>query len=423
MKRWILLTMVVCLIIALASCSAPTPTTAPTVTTAAVDPKDVKGVIRMATNRTDIVDTEFPKWAQKFNETYPNVEVKFEAYSDYFKDIKVQLASNEVADISLIPDMPSSDLPKYYAALDDLGLNDKILFKDLKSFEGKLYGIADGIIAYLVTYNKPAFAKAGITDVPKTWDEFLVVCGKLKDEGILPLATNFKDGWPLIPWTFAYGILDGNNKDYINQWTETDAPWTVDGPAGKSVALFKKLVEMGYVDSDLVSTNWMQTFPDMATGKIGMVWLGNYMTANAVNVGGGKADDFGYFAMPLDNGSDHPIILQPDWCYAVAKNSKSTDAAKAFLKFLLLESGYAEYAGMMSPIKDAPASDKNFQEFLDTKPAMFEPNPTSDKATSILNKAQIDLYKMYQEMILETDLQKVLDAYNKKWADAKKSVG
>jgi hypothetical protein len=77
----------------------------------------------------------------------------------------------------------------------------------------------------------------------------------------------------------------------------------------------------------------------------------------------------------------------------------------------------------MSSIKDAPASDKNFQAFLDTKPTMFEPNFTSDKATSILNKAQIDLYKMYQEMILEADLQKVLDSYNKKWADARKSIG
>ena len=36
-------------------------------------------------------------------------------------------------------------------------------------------------------YNKDLFEQAGITEEPKTWDEFKDVCQKLKDAGITPM--------------------------------------------------------------------------------------------------------------------------------------------------------------------------------------------------------------------------------------------
>ena len=36
-------------------------------------------------------------------------------------------------------------------------------------------------------YNKTLFQQAGIDSAPKTWEEFLDVCAKLKEAGIVPL--------------------------------------------------------------------------------------------------------------------------------------------------------------------------------------------------------------------------------------------
>ena len=81
-------------------------------------------------------------YAKRFKEKYPNAEVKFEAVKDVDKDTKIRLSTRDFPDVVLVPTITASDLPKYFAPLDDLGLNDKIYFKDYKSFEGKVYGIS-----------------------------------------------------------------------------------------------------------------------------------------------------------------------------------------------------------------------------------------------------------------------------------------
>ena len=40
------------------------------------------------------------------------------------------------------------------------------------------------------SYNKTLFDKAGIKEVPTTWDELDAVCAKLKDAGITPITAD-----------------------------------------------------------------------------------------------------------------------------------------------------------------------------------------------------------------------------------------
>src|SRR5215470_8937623 len=57
---------------------------------------------------------------------------------------------------------------------------------DLYGFDGKYYGIATDWGAVGIWYNKDLFAKAGIKDTPKTWDDLLAVVKALQDKGITP---------------------------------------------------------------------------------------------------------------------------------------------------------------------------------------------------------------------------------------------
>lgn len=116
---------------------------------------ELSGKITFLTNRTDMIGKEYDDYVKRFNEKYPNIKVEFEgSQTDYNQQAKVRMAGDELPDVMFIPTIPNSDLPKYFAPLDDLGLDDKITFKDFRSYEGKVYGITTGNSTSGIVYNK-----------------------------------------------------------------------------------------------------------------------------------------------------------------------------------------------------------------------------------------------------------------------------
>ncbi|OZB96866.1 ABC transporter substrate-binding protein [Paenibacillus sp. XY044] len=384
---------------------------------------ELSGKITFLTNRTDMIGKEYDDYLKRFNEKYPNIKVEFEgAQTDYNQQAKVRMAGDELPDVMFIPTIPNSDLPKYFAPLDDLGLDDKITFKDFKSYDGKVYGLSDGNATSGIVYNKKAFADAGITEIPKTWDEFLAACEKLKQKGIVPLASNFKDKWPLNNWVYDLPRLIENNPDFPNTKLNTDAPFTMDNGYGKAFSLIRELNEQGYLEKDINSTNWEQSKKDVASGKFAMYFLGNWVI-NQVIGAGTTADSIGFFPLPYDNSGTLRAALSPDFFYAVSKNSKNVEAAKAFVKWMLEDSGYEDFAGFIPPLIDRESKLAQLKDFQATGVELQEGTPDDATVTDILNKAQIDLPAMVQEFVLAKDPQSVLDKWNKAWAKAKKDLG
>lgn len=406
--------------------SATTPATATDSASASAKPagggSDIKGTVTFLTNRTDMIGKEYDEYVKRFNEKYPNIKVEFEgSQTDYNQQMKVRMASGELPDLMFIPTIPNSDLPKYFAPLDDMGMNDQITFKDFKSFDGKLYGITSGNSTSGIVYNKKAFAAAGITEVPKTWDEFLAACDKLKQKGIIPLASNFKDKWPLNNWVYDVPRLIENNPDFPNTKLNTDTPFTADNGYGKAFSLLRELNEKGYLEKDINSTNWEQSKKDIASGKFAMYFLGNWVI-NQVIGAGAASEDIGFFPLPIDNSGKLKAALSPDYFYAINKDSKNLEATKAFLKWMLTDSGFEDFAGFISPLKDKESSLAQLKEFQATGVELQEGTPDNAQVMDIQNKAQIDIPAIIQEYVLAKDPQSVFDKWNTAWAKAKKQV-
>lgn len=381
----------------------------------------IKGKVTFVTNRTDMIGKQYVDYAKKFHEKYPNAEVNFEAIPDYDKTIKVRLASGDLPDILLIPTIPKADLPKYFAPLDDLGLTDKIYFKDFQSTDGKLYGIASGGNTSGIVYNKNAFKSAGIEAVPKTLDEFYAASEKLKAKGITALASNFKDKWPLGGWMNDGSAIASGNAAIMNDRKKSDAPYAVDGPIFAGSIILKNMYAKGYLEKDINSTNWELSKKDVASGKSAMYYLGNWVI-NQVIENGAKAEDIGFFPFPINNTGKLSAPLGPDWFYGVNKDSKNVETAKAFVKWLIEESGFDDFAGFIPVLKDKKPQLAQLTEFMASNPTMIEGVAGDDDTTAINNKAQITPEDMVQEIVLG-DPKAIADKYNKKWADAKKSLG
>ncbi|ONO90906.1 sugar ABC transporter substrate-binding protein, partial [Burkholderia cenocepacia] len=56
------------------------------------------------------------------------------------------------------------------------------------SYNGKQYAAPTVYYSWGLFYRKDLFRKVGIADEPKTWDQFLDACKKLKAAGITPIA-------------------------------------------------------------------------------------------------------------------------------------------------------------------------------------------------------------------------------------------
>jgi len=379
----------------------------------------LKGTITWATHRTELVDTDLKKYVEKFEAKYPGTKVNIEGLKDYETTIRVRMAGNELPDVLSLVETTKSDLPKFYEPLDDLGLNDKIYFKDYNSYDGKLYGITQQTAINGLVYNKKAFEKAGIAEPPKTLDELFSISEKLKTAGIVPMATAFKEGWTIQYWTdpaeFIYGSTNLRN-DKIN----TDTPFTVDGPYGQGLGILKQLYEKGDLEKDIYSASWDQTQKDVASGKTAMMYIGNWFISNLVS-NGLALEDIGFAPLPYDNSGTLKGMMRNDWAYAVSATSENKPLAKAFVKFMLEESGDEADHMIISPIKDKKQDLPQLEQFMSYNPTMMEAQSVSPEVTAAENKMQFDTFKFIQEATAGNS-KEVFDSYNKKWQSAKEAT-
>lgn len=139
------------------------------------DYKDLKADIKILTNRTDVVDSVYKGYAEEFMKMYPNIKVTYDAVTDYEESLTLRLTSGDWGDICFIPStVDKSELGNYFTPLGDYEtLNEIYNFVTEKTYDDTVYGIPNGGTAGGVAYNKKVWADAGITELPKTPDEFL----------------------------------------------------------------------------------------------------------------------------------------------------------------------------------------------------------------------------------------------------------
>lgn len=382
---------------------------------------EVTGELVFLTNRTDMIGNVYDEYKQRFEEKYPGVNIEFEAIQDYDATLKVRMSSGDFPDVVFLPTLSNAEFPEYFAPLNDIEFSGDIYFEEMRAHEGQIYGISSGGSTVGIVYNKEAFAKAGITEVPKTYDEFLAACEKLKQSGIVPLASNFKDKWPLDVWVYDIPTILAGASDHQNKRADTDTPYTMDNEYGKSWGIIRELYQKGYLEPDVNSTNWEQSKKDIANGNFGMYLLGNWVI-NQVIENGADPDNVGFFPFPADNSGQAKAPLNPDFFYAVNKNG-NVPAAKAFIKWIIEESGYDEFAGFIPTLKDREPKLAQLAEFNSFNVEFFEPAQPSDLATDIQNQARLDQAATVQQFVLSDDPASVLDKVNSDWAKARKELG
>ena len=124
-----------------------------------------------------------------------NIHIEFEVIPDdqYDNLMKMRLNSHEAPDLIVyqFADLFAGVNPEeFFVPLDDEAWMAKVQAPELTEYNGKHYGYcfeaSNGFQGLI--YNKDVFEANGITELPKTLDEFYAVCDKLKSSGIVPVA-------------------------------------------------------------------------------------------------------------------------------------------------------------------------------------------------------------------------------------------
>lgn len=391
------------------------------------------GEILVLTNRTDVVDTVFQDYAAEFNKEYPDVEVKFQALTDYAGEVKTRMSTSDYGDVLLVPaDISGTDLPDFFeplGATDELG--EKYRFIEQKAVDGQAYGIATFGNANGFVYNKKVFEEAGITEWATTPEEMLTNLEAIKaNTDAIPYYTNYKDGWPLSWPNSLIGAVSGDPEAAVNM-AESDAPWAAGEEMEQIDSLLYSMVEDGLSEDDPTTTNWEESKSLLGKGEIAMMPLGSWalpQMAEAAEKAGASADDIGFMPAPfqVDGAFNSPI--GPDYMMGINSNSENKKAARAWLDFFVDESGYYEFAGGVPTQQDLPMP-TNLSELTDAGVNFVDMTP-SPKRDEINNESEIgigdpDPYRALVDSARgakDESKEDIYTGWNEKWSTARASM-
>ncbi|MBQ8311883.1 MAG: carbohydrate ABC transporter substrate-binding protein [Clostridia bacterium] len=351
-----ILSLVLCLMMVLSAVSfASAEATVPTIDQIKLgeDYTDLTATVKWLNHRTDLLNSgAWANYIAEFNKVYPNITVEVEGITDYAQDTLTRLTgSDDWGTMMGIPQVEASEFATYFTPLGSLETLSGIYnYADAKAHDGVVYGMPSTGNANGIVYNKAVFEKAGITELPKTPDEFIAALKAIKENtDAIPLYTNYAAGWTMGAWDAYLGGSLGD-ADFMNNGiiTEKD-PFANKIEGAGPYAVYKILydaVANGLIEEDYTTTDWEGCKGMINRGEIGCMVLGSWAHIQMVEAGP-NGDDIGYMAFPITVNGKQYANAGADYCYAINVKAPVDEqiAAMVLIKWLTHESGFAYNEG------------------------------------------------------------------------------
>ena len=316
--------------------------------------------IEVAYPYSALFDTTFKRMMPLFKKAHPDIEVKFRATYDNYEDAANTILRESVAD--KLPDVTLQGLNRQALfvekgiakSLEPFIAKEKNFSKDgyhkamldLGTFNGKVYGLPFSVSLPVGYYNMDAFKKAGITSHPKTWDDVVSYCDKLRKVGYdNPLFW----GWNITGNWFFQALLWSQGTAIITK----DGKINFDGPEGlKALETMKKLFR-GCKMKNLKAGDAGKPFN---AGKVAMFFWSTSAVGAIERAKGDFVMETGLYPGIGNAPKGLPAGGNSAMFVSTSKDPERLKAAWTFLKFITSGIGAAQVAettGYMPPNKAA----------------------------------------------------------------------
>ncbi len=230
---------------------------------------------------------------------------------------------------------------------------DKIVAKSVADgatlYNGKRYLVPFGYHYAGMFYNTRVLAEAGMTVAPKTWDEFLALCEKLKAKGIAPIALGSKDRWPAQFW-FDYLLLRTAGPAYRAKLMDGSASYS-DPEVKAAMALWKELADKGYFVPNANAESWTDASDKVARGDAAMTLMGTWITGYWNGIGLQPGEDYDFFEFPVVTDGVANAVVGPVDGLVISANAANPENAATLLNFLVSKPDVqAKWAGIQGAL-------------------------------------------------------------------------
>lgn len=212
--------------------------------------------------------------------------------------------------------------------------------------DGKLYGLPRNTDVAVFYYNAKMFEDNG-WEIPQTYDELLALADDINGAGLIPVAMDGGDGWPMAVYlsdllfklTGDYSVTVSDaikNKDFSD-------PAFVQATELLKEAADAKLFQNGYDSQDYGTA--MNLFTN---GQAAMFYMGSWETSMALNedIPEEIRTNIRVFTMPVVEGGKASATDIAAWNgggYAVSANSEVKEEAIKFLNYMYQPDKLSKY--------------------------------------------------------------------------------
>jgi raffinose/stachyose/melibiose transport system substrate-binding protein len=205
----------------------------------------------------------------------------------------------------------------------------------LSVFDGKTYRLGWYSAGVLWLYNKEMFNKAGLdgNTPPKTWDDLLNACDKLKTAGITPICAGLKDGYwgewwmgsglgqnldtPADAINLFIGQLDWREPKYYEHWGREQELW-----------------KAGFINDDMLSVDLYPGIDMFGAGKAAMTAIVTPIAASQAKALG-SSEKIGPMVFPVfGTGKMAGKAIADYQGFGISSQSQNKDVAADFLRSL-----------------------------------------------------------------------------------------
>jgi glucose/mannose transport system substrate-binding protein len=246
---------------------------------------------------------------------------------------------------------------------------------DIASYQGKPWSVPVNIHrANVLWYNKKMFTDVGVTEAPKTWDEFFNIGEKLKAKGqpLIGVAENGPGFWAHVTETILISTLGAEGyRGLFTGATKWDDP-----KVAQALNISTKALD--YANKDFTSVSWGDINDLMVTGKVATIIQGDWTPGVLWSKG---FNDFGWAPAPGNTG----IYDMLSDSFGLPKGVKNREAAINWLKVCGSkhgQEGFNFYKGSIPARTDA-----DFSKYTDYHKAAAKDWQTNTLVPSIVHGA------------------------------------
>jgi len=364
-------------------------------------------------SKEEVVDL-FDELIEKFEKENPDIDIEQNCVPSPGVVLKSRLVKNDMPDILAIGgDFAYGEIARAGVLVDFSG--DPILEKVHEAYLemiGKIAktetknGIPYAANANTVLYNVKKFKELGI-DAPKTWDEFIAICEKIKASGEVPLYLTFKTAWTImVPFNSIVANIQGD--DFIEKRLKNETSFTeIYGEVAE-----KLLALLDYGHDDNFGVGYDDGNTSFANGKSFMLIQGIWAISSVKRAN--PDIEIGVFALPVrDKYEDNRLVSGVDTVLGISNSTKYPEAAKEFVQFLIKEENIQYYINqerLYSCVKEVFQEDPylvGIKEYFETGRITSFPDHYYPSGMGVSNLAQ--------EFLIKKDIDAFLEILDNEW--------